>query len=192
MAELLSLRKYADSRKARGLPGGTLHAVQRAIEAKRITPIDGKIDPEVADIQWERKTDAAQQGRGINGGHAPREQPTGGVNARDSGRNAPSGQGGDRAGYFDVKQRRELAEAELAELDLAERRGELCDLEDAKRAQFEMGGKVRDRIMVVPDRVVPRLAACNGDSAKMHEILTEDLRNALREVASEPLVPTQN
>lgn len=49
----ISLRKYAESRKARGLPGGSLSAVQRAVAGQRVTlTAAGKIDPVVADRQW--------------------------------------------------------------------------------------------------------------------------------------------
>lgn len=51
---LMSQRAYARHRAERGLPGGTLRAVQKAIAAGRIqlTP-DGLIDPDAADAAWE-------------------------------------------------------------------------------------------------------------------------------------------
>jgi hypothetical protein len=53
----LSLRAYARSRKERGLTGGSLQAVQRAIETGRIVKAaDGKIDPTAADSDWDEKT----------------------------------------------------------------------------------------------------------------------------------------
>lgn len=57
----MSARGYAASRRARGLPGGTLRAVQEAIQAERI-PVraDGRIDPAAADQAWELTTDASR------------------------------------------------------------------------------------------------------------------------------------
>ena len=60
----LSLRAYARSRRSRGLPGGSLAAVQRAVASRRITlTADGKVDQDVADRQWFERTDQEQQER---------------------------------------------------------------------------------------------------------------------------------
>jgi hypothetical protein len=56
MHELLSLRAYARSRRARGLPGGTLQAVRKALASGRITAVGGKINPTRADADWLRNT----------------------------------------------------------------------------------------------------------------------------------------
>jgi hypothetical protein len=48
-------------RKAAGLPGGTLRAVQKAIASKRIRTLpDGSIDPEQANRDWIKNTFAGQ------------------------------------------------------------------------------------------------------------------------------------
>lgn len=169
---LLGLRAYARHRAERGLVGRTLHAVQRAIADGRITPIDGKIDPEVADIQWAEKTDSAQQARGARGGHAPRP-------ASEPPRLAPAS--GDRDGYFATKERRERAEAELAELELQERRRELVRASDVERATFDANRAVRDRVMGIADRVAP-IVASEADVGRCHEIIANECRAALRDV----------
>ncbi|MGE5487323.1 MAG: hypothetical protein ACM3S5_10340 [Rhodospirillales bacterium] len=56
MHELLSLRAYARSRRERGLPGGTLQAVRKALQRGRISAVGGKIDPTRADVDWLRNT----------------------------------------------------------------------------------------------------------------------------------------
>jgi hypothetical protein len=54
---LLSKRGYARHRAERGLPGGTLAAIQRALREGRIaTDGDGKIDPKPADQAWADNT----------------------------------------------------------------------------------------------------------------------------------------
>ena len=69
----MSVRAYARHRKAGGLPGGSLAAVQQAIGAGRI-PMrpDGRIDSDAADRAWMLHTDAAKA-RHVNGtnGHTP-------------------------------------------------------------------------------------------------------------------------
>lgn len=170
---LLGLRAYARHRAERGLVGRTLHAVQRAIADGRITPIDGRIDPEVADIQWAEKTDAVQQARGARGGHAPRPDA-------EPPRSVPA-PAGDRDGYFATKERRERAEAELAELELQERRRELVRAADVERVTFEANRAVRDRVMGIADRVAPIVAA-EADVARCHEVIANECRAALRDV----------
>lgn len=167
---LLSLRAYARHRAARGLVGQTLGAVQKAIATGRITPIEGKIDPEVADIQWSEKTDSVQQARGARGGHAPKvpAEPV---------RPLP----GDREGYFATKERRERAEAELAELELKERRGELVKKADVERETFSVQRALRDRFTGIPDRIAPIVAA-EPDVGKCHEIIAAEIRAALGDV----------
>lgn len=166
---LLSKRAYARHRAERGLVGQTHTAVNDAARAGRITLIDGKVDPEVADIQWAEKTDAVQQARGARGGHAPRDEP----------KSVPAG---DREGYFAVKERRERAEADLAELELRERRGELVKKADVEREIFAIQRALRDRLAGIPDRIAPMLAA-EADVTRCHAIVAAELRAALGEVA---------
>src|SRR5881628_3075144 len=100
MPELISLRAYARSRKERGLPGGSLPAVQKAIQTKRITAGEGGIDPEAADEAWARNT---EQGR------ATRGQDARGPVVPTASDEPPS--------YSDARARRETAAAGLAELE---------------------------------------------------------------------------
>ena len=58
-----SVRAYAKSRRARGLPGGTHRAVQVAIRRQRLVACvgaDGLIDFEQADREWAQNTDHAK------------------------------------------------------------------------------------------------------------------------------------
>jgi hypothetical protein len=53
MADELTLRGYARSRRQRGLPGGTVEAVRKAVASGRISlTAAGKIDPGRADADW--------------------------------------------------------------------------------------------------------------------------------------------
>jgi len=177
--QLVSLRAYARHRAARGLVGTTLGAVQKAIATGRITPIDGKIDIEVADIQWAEKTDVVQQTRGARGGHAPKA----GVAGQAPASSAPAGgypEGG-RVLYFEEKARREKIEADLAELELQERLGELLRRDATEREQFAVQRAVRDRMTGIPDRTAPIVAA-ETDVAKIHAILMAEIRVALGDV----------
>ena len=57
---LLSRREYAAHR------GVAVSAVQKAIEAGRITLTDGKIDPEKADKEWAENTNPAYTNDGLS------------------------------------------------------------------------------------------------------------------------------
>lgn len=57
----LTRRAYARHRKGKGLPGGSLQAVQRALERGRIhLEADGGIDPIRADREWADNTDLSE------------------------------------------------------------------------------------------------------------------------------------
>ena len=175
MPELLSLRGYAALRKSRGLPGGSLAAVQKAIASKRITPIAGKIDPEVADIQWQRKTDPTQQQRG-NGGPAPAGgQGLAGASFEQPPMNSP--------GFLDARVRTEKVRAQLLELELAEKSGALINVDQVRQATFEKARIARDAIMAIPGRLSSQLAA-ETDAARVHDLLTVELRRVCGELAA--------
>lgn len=180
--QLLGLREYARYREARGLPGITLRAVQKAIESGRITTVvdekgKAKIDAEVADIQWGRNTDPDQSAR-ANAGRDVASHPAGGGGG--------SGVlGGEREGslYWDAKTRREVAEASKAELQLAEMSGGLVRRDGVERAAYEAGRLLRDMILSVPSALATELAAMTEPQAieaRMRDELRKVLDNLTR------------
>jgi hypothetical protein len=59
---MMGYREYAAHRKAKGLKGGTLRAVQKAITSGRIAvSVDKRIDSADADVRWAATTDQALQ-----------------------------------------------------------------------------------------------------------------------------------
>ena len=62
---LVSLRQYARHRKARGLPGATVSAVQKALATGRIVLVDGGIEVDAADAQWHANTDGVKQANAL-------------------------------------------------------------------------------------------------------------------------------
>ena len=67
---LLSIRQYAAER-------GVSHtAVQKRIKHGKIRLVDGKIDPALADAEWEQNRDARQQQRGAHSTGRQRLEPT--------------------------------------------------------------------------------------------------------------------
>jgi hypothetical protein len=172
MPKLLSIREYADHRKAAGLVGGTRQGVERAIAAKRILLIDGKIDPDVADIQWEKNT------RRRVDLHS--QSPTVETPASESMVQA------DRSGdpsWAASKARTEAAVAELKELQLARQKGELVDRAGVERAAYQTGRQLQKSLIdVFPARVAVELASLT-DPWGVECFLREQLRGELRAVA---------
>lgn len=80
----------------------------------------------------------------------------------------------------DARTRREAAMAELAELDLAERRGELVTVADYQTELAAICTRIRSRLVALPGKWAPRLAAVSSTAeaqgqleAGMYDVLTE-------------------
>jgi len=177
--ELITQAEYA---RRRGVDPTT---VRDAVRAKRITLIDGKIDPEVADIQWSRNTrarvdnlaKAATERSGSGQLEAlptatPEPQPATAAPA------APAAQPANDGGYSDARTRREKAEAEQAELRTAQLAGRLVDRSSVESAVFEAFRALRDRIMNVPPRAAPKLSGMQ-DVREIELLVAEELRKAI-------------
>lgn len=76
--------------------------------------------------------------------------------------------------------RREAAQAEIAELDLAERKGELVEVEEARSAMISKFTIVRTLILGVPSRAAQRMPMV---ATELVPVLDELLREALSELA---------
>lgn len=180
--QLLSLRAYAASRKERGLPGGSLAAVQKAIESKRISTVQddrgrAKIDPVVADIQWMQNTDAEQSAR-ANPDLAP-AYPSGAVDRVSAPGVAPQVGSADDAktAYAEIKMRQAVADMRQSEMKAQQMAGDLVEREEVTRAAFKAGRMLRDMLLSVPGTLAGQLAGMSD--ARAIEAL---LRGALREV----------
>lgn len=166
---LLSKAAYARHR------GCDEKAVRKAIAEGRISAIDGKIDPEVADIQWAKNTrargdsgrtvagNAAEAGQGMP---AATEAPTG----PESGPAAP--------GYADYRAIREKAEAEMAQRANAKDAGLLVERARVERGMYDVMRAFRDSVMTIGQRSAPR---CIGlaDARDIEHVITDETRKAL-------------
>ena len=134
----VNLISQADYAKHRGCSEA---AVSKAIKANRISLIDGKIDPAVADMQWKRNSRAR-----VDSGQR-RGQPAAGDRTPVHGTGDSGSTGDDKPGgadYWESRARREAAEAELAELSLGEKRAELVRKADVDRAAYTAARAMRD------------------------------------------------
>ena len=163
-AELISQAEYARRR------GVDPTSVRDAVRAGRITLIDGKIDPAVADVQWERNT--RRRARAVD--EAPRQLAPA---TRGEGAYA-SPPDDDVPDYNLERARRERYEADQAELRLAQMRGELVRADDVKAAHQRKVAALLEAFLQLPARVVPMLAA-DATPAGMDAVLTREIHLAM-------------
>ncbi|MGB3068453.1 MAG: hypothetical protein WBC18_07895 [Ottowia sp.] len=152
-------------------------AVSKAVKEGRISLIDGKVDPAVADVQWSRNSRA----RAGSGG--PATDAVAGTSSANAGAGqAPARDEGD---YWVNRARREAAEADLAEMRREEQAGRLISVEAVRSALATVLAATRDSLLQIPARVAPVLAA-ESDPAKVHDLVEQELHQALTQLASSP------
>ncbi len=170
MPDLMTYAEYAGHRKAKGLSGGTGQAVAKAVQSGRISLIDGKIDPDVADIQWAANTRKRADYHGDN------------RSDRAEGKK-PLSVGAGKPGWADAKARTEAATAALKELELDERRGNLVDKTGTERAAFSLARMLRDALVTtLPSKYAAELASLS-DPWELECRLREIMRNELTAVS---------
>lgn len=161
-------------------------AVRKAVNEGRISAIDGKIDPAVADIQWAQNTRAripqnaapgaasGQQSIDVSGEAAAMADAANDKPAAD-----PS--------YMQFRMRREEADAQIAEMNAAKMRGTMLMRQDVDRAMFEIGRELRDRLTACARRIASEVASittaegCEAVVDREHRIVLELLVTGLRE-----------
>jgi pyruvate/2-oxoglutarate dehydrogenase complex dihydrolipoamide acyltransferase (E2) component len=157
----MSLRQYARHR------GVSLAAVQKAIQSGRIAKLpDGQVESEAADVDWERNTAT----------YAPAVTRPSRLE-EDDGAIA-----GGASQYTRARAVREHYQARLAKIDYEERVGKLVSKDEVQVSAFNKFRQFRNQLLNLPDRVASMLAAEN-DAAKVHEILSTEVRQVLNEFA---------
>jgi len=79
-----------------------------------------------------------------------------------------------------ARRRKEIALADLREMEARKRRGELIEVEAARRQWAEGLAILRDRMLALPDRLGARLA--HRDEGAVRAMLRDELEVALRAV----------
>lgn len=159
----LTLRGYAQHRKALRLPGGTLSGVQKAIKRGLPRLPSGRIDPDTADQAWERCVSPDAQVRR---------------------RTAVSVEADNRssADYWASRARREAALAEQAELDLQERRGTLLLASEVTEAVTRMIVEAKTKLLALPMEIAPVVAE-ESEEGICRTMIETAIRRALTELS---------
>ena len=183
--ELITPAEYARRR------GVSRAAVSIAIRDGRITLINGKIDPAVADIQWERNTRRAV-GRGGQATTSLRAPADGSAQAADASpdRSEPSAPEPAKSehNYDSARAKREYHEAQLAEMRALERQGLLVEAARVKLAMADIMRVVADGLERIPDRVSVQIhpsmtqAEIHAQLERELQSIREDLQAAIGEL----------
>lgn len=171
MGRTLGVREYAKHR------GVTHAAVRKAIATGRLSRSVTKaangwprIDPDVADAEWEAATDPAQQ----RGAAAQTE-------LFPDGRKKETRASPDGLAFTRARAVRENVNARIAELDLRERMGQLVDVAQVKADAFDVGRKARDAFQGIGSRLGPTLAGLE-DSRACEVLLQNEVDGILLEL----------
>lgn len=153
-----SIRGYARHR------GVSDKAVRKAIDAERITlDQNGQIDVTQADLDWEENTDQTKQNL---------------MTVVDQ--NSPAK---DKNSYTKIKTAHELYKAQMTQLALQEKKGELIHKDMVKVQVSQLSRQVRDSWMNWPSRVSALMAAdLDIDEHKLHIILEQYVRDHLNDI----------
>jgi phage terminase Nu1 subunit (DNA packaging protein) len=124
----------------RGLNRST---VCRQIRSGAIPTEHGLVNPEVADLAREKNLDAARR----------KPKQVGGVLGR-----TPAARRAAGGSFSHAVTRKENALADLREMELRTKRGELVDVGEVKAAWAEIGVAIRDAVLRLPSRICERLS----------------------------------
>lgn len=84
-----------------------------------------------------------------------------------------------------ARTRREIAEANLAELREAEARGDLIRVDAIRSALAGMIASTRDSLLQISARVAPVLAV-ETDAARVHDLIQSEIHQALAQLIASP------
>ncbi len=84
--------------------------------------------------------------------------------------------------YWNNKARREGALAEMAELELAKKRGDLVDRQRVEDAAFAIGRMLRDSVLGLPTQLAPEFAAMT-DAFEIENKMRAALRRVLEDTS---------
>ncbi len=160
----LSIRAYARHRSV------TEAAVRKAIRQGRVSKgKNGKINPKTADKEWGQNTDPAQIKAVFT-----EEKPDYSQNSIPNSANGPS--------YQQSRAIKEAYGAKLLRLQFEKESKKLISIDDVKVSAFNAARMTRDRILNIPDRVIPQLVG-KTNIFEMKEILKAELIKALEEIS---------
>jgi hypothetical protein len=137
--------------------------VQKAIKTGRIKTVDGKIDFDQADRDWESNSDHRRQHRKKQKQSSP---------AHGSIEVMPA------ETFLEAQRKHEWLKVQKEELELRRRRGELAEVREIETAWGSIVLASHDRLLILPGKLAARLAAIS-DVHECQTLLEKEIREAL-------------
>ncbi len=181
--ELVSQAEFARRR------GVSRQAVHQAVLSGRVKLISGKVDVAAANEAWETETNLARPKNSVTGDPKMGRQPNGNGNGHhdppaDTGA-AATPRGRRQVGtYLENRASLDFWKSELARLEFQKQEGLLIEAADVEKATLAAYQKVRDSLLMMPERLFSVLAG-EEDPAKILHILDTEVRLALEELSNE-------
>ncbi|WP_019654006.1 hypothetical protein [Variovorax atrisoli] len=172
--ELISLSAYARLR------GVAKSAVSKAVSEGRISTINGKIDPKVADVQWAQNTRARADSKKGGGDLDFDSEATDAPVATSETPAATTGKG---ARYDNSRAHREEFAAKQQELDYQIKAGKYVDAAELEAEVFRRERMVRDAMLGMCVKAAPELATIS-DAFELELRLTAYVRAALKDLVA--------
>lgn len=175
----LNLRAYARHRAELKLSGQTHAAVTKAIASARLvdsvheTPKGIRIDPQVADREWEENTTGTKR-RESAGGRPSADS----LFDDDELPTAKRGTGGKTNTLQSAVTLGAVYKARLLRLDFETREGRLVDRDTVQNEAFRLARLVRENLMKIPGRLSSRLAPLD-DPREIRAMIETELVMAL-------------
>lgn len=170
---------FSEFAAIKGCAKGSVTAATKARIANAVVEKDGKrwLDRDLALELWDRNTKATHNSK------VRRPDPVESPGSATELRKAISALPDDAIPELnESRARREHYQAELAKLQVAQQRKELVPADEVKKEAFQIGRSVREALANLADRLSHQLAG-ETDPQVIHEILTDEHRNALLALA---------
>lgn len=166
---------FSEFAAIKGCAKGSVTAATKFRIKDAIVEKDGKrwLDRDLALELWDKNTKATHKSKVRR--PDPVEQPKSATELRKAISALPDDAIPD---LNESRARREHYQAELAKLQVAQQRKELVPADEVKKEAFQVGRSIREALSNLADRLSHQLAG-ETDATVIHEILTEEHRNAL-------------
>ena len=158
--------------------------MQRAVVSGRISTVDGKIDPDVADREWRENTDQSKPRNRITGrpkharipGEPSEPMDLGGADEASAERHRHRLRPGPRGPGA-------LPGPARASSSSTAQRGTLVRADEVRLGAFNMARKARDQLIALPERVSPPSSRPPRTPAEVQRILEEEIERICQEIA---------
>ena len=87
----------------------------------------------------------------------------------------------DGTSFAEAKRIREIVEAQLASLELKEKKGDLVRKENVYKELFSFGQQLRVALLAIPDRNIDLILSASN-RAEAHQLLTGEIHGVLEEI----------